>query len=188
MYKYFDFKKIFEAEEPKATTSEPTVDLVNVKELNQEKKLHILLNQDNITTLSDSGSLTKVCEWKGIENETDITNMIVSLYIVNDGEAPPSESTKSLRLIMTRDVLDNVILDGIRGGKTVEVKMDSVNPELEGEKVNVVFTREIDITNVKADEIAAPAAEEAPTATEVPESLTLSMRPKRKNSGSRTYR
>jgi hypothetical protein len=188
MYKYFDFKKIFEADEAmmpeegmqSVTVDQPTVDLANLKELNDRSKLHVLLSGTEVDTLKTEGFLTKTAEWKEKENETKINQMKVLLFNADSGKSIPEVSPDVLQITLTDQIL-NRILVGIDGGNTIEETVSSPNQELEGEKVNISFTREIDVTNVKAGEISAPAGEELPapaegTMSEVPESFGRLMR------------
>lgn len=183
MYKYFDFKRIFEADESmmpeegtqSVTVDQPSVDLVNLKELNNKSKLHILLSGTEVDSLKTEGFLNKTAEWKEMDNETKITPMKVLLFNADSGKSVPEVSADVLQITLTDQIL-NRILVGIDGGNTIEETVSSPNKELEGEKINISFTREIDVTNVKAGELAAPAEEGLPAPvegdmTEVPESF-----------------
>jgi hypothetical protein len=173
MYKYFDFKKIFEADEsmmpeegmPSVTVSEPTEVTVNIKELNGKCKLHLLLSGTDVDQLKTQGFLTKTAEWKETDNETKITPMQVLLFNADSGKSMPEVSGEVLRLNLTNQILDRVLV-GIDGGNTIEEAISSANEELSGEKVNVSFTREIDVTNVKAGEVAVPSEEGLPAPVE----------------------
>ncbi len=166
MYKYFDFKKIFEAESAivpeegiTPTTSEPKMTTVDLKKMNATSKLHLLLTGTEVDQLKTQGFLNKTAEWKEVENETKIVPMQVSVYNADSGKPSPTVEDGVLMLTITNQKLDE-ILSGIEGGNAVEMEIPSTDKTLEGQPVRVSLTREIDITSVKPGEVAVPASQQ----------------------------
>lgn len=163
MYKYFDFKKIFEDDgsmmppEPSTTVSEPEEFLVNLKEINETSKLHILLKGTDLDILKTQGSLTTTAEFKKIDNETMINPVQIILYNADSGKDIPEATDNVLILILTNEIM-NRVLEGIDGGNTIEEEIAAPNEQLGGERIKVSFTREIDVTNVKSGEIVSSIA------------------------------
>jgi len=163
MYKYFDFKKIFEDDgsmmppEPSTTVSEPEEFLVNLKEINETSKLHILLKGTDLDILKTQGSLTTTAEFKKIDNETMINPVQIILYNADSGKDIPEATDNVLILIITNEIM-NRVLEGIDGGNTIEEEIAAPNEQLGGELIKVSFTREIDVTNVKSGEIVSSIA------------------------------
>jgi len=163
MYKYFDFKKIFEDDgsmmppEPSTTVSEPEEFLVNLKEINETSKLHILLKGTDLDILKTQGSLTTTAEFKKIDNETMINPVQIILYNADSGKDIPEATDNVLILILTNEIM-NRVLEGIDGGNTIEEEIAAPNEQLGGELIKVSFTREIDVTNVKSGEIVSSIA------------------------------
>jgi hypothetical protein len=182
MYKYFDFKKIFEDDgsmmppEPSTTVSAPEKFYVNLKEINKTSKLHILLKGTDVNILKTQGSLTTTAEFKKIDNETMINPVQISLYNTDSDKRAPDVTDDVLILNISNQIIKTV-LDGIAGGNTIEHKISTSNKQLDGELINVVFTREIDVTNVKSGEIVSPIADtdilpaEAEAMVTMPESV-----------------
>lgn len=184
MYKYFDFKKIFEAEEAMMpeeekgpTTSEPEIKTIDLKKANATSKLHLLLTGTEIDQLKTQGFLNKTAEWKEIDNETKIVPMQISIYNADSGKPAPTVEDGVLALTITNQKLEDILL-GVEGGNTVEMEIPSTDKTLEGQPVRVSLTREIDVTSVKPGEIAVPASAEqlsapipAPVEGELPESV-----------------
>jgi hypothetical protein len=166
MYKYFDFKKIFESESAMMpeegatpTISEPKMTTVDLKKMNATSKLHLLLTGTEVDQLKTQGFLNKTAEWKEVENETKIVPMQVSLYNADSGKPSPTAEDGVLMLTITNQKLDE-ILSGIEGGNKVETEIPSTDKTLEGQPVQVSLTREIDITSVKPGEVAVPASQQ----------------------------
>jgi len=166
MYKYFDFKKIFESESvmmpeegATPTISEPKMTTVDLKKMNATSKLHLLLTGTEVDQLKTQGFLNKTAEWKEVENETKIVPMQVSLYNADSGKPSPTAEDGVLMLTITNQKLDE-ILSGIEGGNKVETEIPSTDKTLEGQPVQVSLTREIDITSVKPGEVAVPASQQ----------------------------
>jgi hypothetical protein len=166
MYKYFDFKKIFESESDMMpedgatpTISEPKMTTVDLKKMNATSKLHLLLTGTEVDQLKTQGFLNKTAEWKEVENETKIVPMQVSLYNADSGKPSPTAEDGVLMLTITNQKLDE-ILSGIEGGNKVETEIPSTDKTLEGQPVQVSLTREIDITSVKPGEVAVPASQQ----------------------------
>lgn len=166
MYKYFDFKKIFESESAMLpeegatpTISEPKMTTVDLKKMNATSKLHLLLTGTEVDQLKTQGFLNKTAEWKEVENETKIVPMQVSLYNADSGKPSPTAEDGVLMLTITNQKLDE-ILSGIEGGNKVETEIPSTDKTLEGQPVQVSLTREIDITSVKPGEVAVPASQQ----------------------------
>ena len=163
MYKYFDFKKIFEDDssmmppEPSTTVSAPDEFYVNLKEINETSKLHILLKGTDVDILKTQGSLTTTAEFKKIGNETMINPVQIILFNADSGKNIPEATGNVLILTLTTEIM-NRVLKGIDGGNTIEHKIAAPNEQLGGELINVSFTREIDVTNVKSGEIISPIA------------------------------
>ena len=163
MYKYFDFKKIFEDDgsmmppEPSTTVSAPDEFYVNLKEINETSKLHILLKGTDVDILKTQGSLTTTAEFKKIGNETMINPVQIILFNADSGKNIPEATGNVLILTLTTEIM-NRVLKGIYGGNTIEHKIAAPNEQLGGELINVSFTREIDVTNVKSGEIISPIA------------------------------
>jgi hypothetical protein len=189
MYKYFDFKKIFEADDSmmpeegmSPTTSEPEIKTVDLKKANATSKLHLLLTGTEVDQLKTQGFLNKTAEWKEIDNETKIVPMQVSIYNADSGKPSPTVEDGVLSLTITNQKLEDILL-GIEGGSTVETEIPSTDKTLEGQPVRVALTREIDVTSVKPGEIAVPASAEqladdvpAPTEGSLPESFRSLMK------------
>ncbi len=166
MYKYFDFKKIFEAESAMVpeegatpTISEPKMTTVDLKKMNATSKLHLLLTGTEVDQLKTQGFLNKTAEWKEVENETKIVPMQVSVYNADSGKPSPTVEDGVLMLTITNQKLDE-ILSGIEGGNKVEMEIPSTDKTLEGQPVKVSLTREIDVTSVKPGEVAVPASQQ----------------------------
>lgn len=163
MYKYFDFKKIFEDDssmmppEPSTTVSEPEKFYVNLQEINNTSKLHILLKGTDVDILKTQGSLTTTAEFKKIGNETMINPVQIILFNADSGKNIPEATGNVLILTLTNEIMNTVLL-GIDGGNTIEHEISAPNEQLGGEPIKVVFTREIDVTNVKSGEIVSPVA------------------------------
>jgi len=182
MYKYFDFKKIFEDDgsmmppEPSTTVSAPEEFYVNLKEINKTSKLHILLKGTDVDILKTQGSLTTTAEFKKIGNETMINPIQIILFNADAGKNIPEATGNVLILTLTNEIM-NRVLEGIDGGNTIEEEIAAPNEQLGGERIKVVFTREIDVTNVKSGEIVSPVADtdilpaEAEAMTTMPESV-----------------
>jgi hypothetical protein len=182
MYKYFDFKKIFEDDgsmmppEPSTTVSEPEKFYVNLKEINKTSKLHILLKGTDVDILKRQGSLTTTAEFKKIDNETMINPVQISLYNT-DSNKRASDVTDDVLILNISNQIMKTVLDGIAGGNTIEHEIYTSNKQLRGELIKVVFTREIDVTNVKSGEIVSPIADtdilpaEAEAMVTMPESV-----------------
>lgn len=163
MYKYFDFKKIFEDDssmmppEPSTTVSEPEKFYVNLQEINNTSKLHILLKGTDVDILKTQGSLTTTAEFKKIGNETMINPVQIILFNADSGKNIPEATGNVLILTLTNEIMNTVLL-GIDGGNTIEHEISAPTEQLGGEPIKVVFTREIDVTNVKSGEIVSPVA------------------------------
>jgi len=163
MYKYFDFKKIFEDDgsmmppEPSTTVSEPKKFDVNLQSINTSSKLHILLKGTDVDILKLQGSLTTTAEFKKIGNEAEFSTVQISLYNTDSGKKVPDVTGDVIILNISDAIMDRV-LEGIDGGHTIEEKISAAGEQLGGELINVVFTREIDVTNVKSGEIISPIA------------------------------
>lgn len=184
MYKYFDFKRIFEADESmmpeegmSPTTSEPEMTTVDLKKANATSKLHLLLTGTEVDQLKTQGFLNKTAEWKEIDNETKIVPMQVSIYNADSGKPAPTAEDGVLTLTITNQKLEDILL-GIDGGNKVEMEIPSTDKTLEGQPVRVALTREIDVTSVKPGEISVPASAEqlsddvpAPAEGSLPESF-----------------
>lgn len=164
MYKYFDFKKIFEDNgsmmppEPSTTVSAPDEFYVNLKEINKTSKLHILLKGTDVDILKTQGSLTTTAEFKKIGNETMINPVQIILFNADAGKNIPEATGNVLILTLTNEIM-NRVLEGIDGGNTIEEEIAAPNEQLGGERIKVSFTREIDVTNVKSGEIVSPVAD-----------------------------
>ena len=121
MYKYFDFKKIFEDDgsmmppEPSTTVSAPEEFYVNLNKINETSKLHILLKGTDVDILKKQGSLTTTAEFKQIDNETKINPVQVTLYNADSGKDIPEATGNLLILILTTDII-NTVLEGMDGG------------------------------------------------------------------------
>jgi len=168
MYKYFNFKRIFEADEatlsssdsaPNPTTADPSMISVDLKKMNAISKLHILLNGTEVDQLKTQGFLNKTAEWKEIENMTKSLPMQVSLYNADSGKPSPTSDSSVLVLTITNQKLDD-ILSGISGGNSVELELPTSDKTLEGQPVRVVITREIDLTNTKPGKVGVPASQQ----------------------------
>ena len=163
MYKYFDFKKIFEDDgsmmppEPSTTVSAPEEFYVNLKEINKTSKLHILLKGTDVDILKTQGSLTTTAEFKKIGNETMINPVQIILFNADAGKNIPEATGNVLILTLTNEIM-NRVLEGIDGGNTIEEEIAAPNEQLGGERIKVSFTREIDVTNVKSGEIVSSIA------------------------------
>ena len=179
MYKYFDFKKIFEADESmmpeegmSPTTSEPEIKTVDLKKANATSKLHLLLTGTEVDQLKTQGFLNKTAEWKEIDNETKIVPMQVSIYNADSGKPSPTVEDGVLSLTITNQKLEDILL-GIEGGSTVETEIPSTDKTLEGQPVRVALTREIDVP-ASAEQLADDVP--APTEGSLPESFRSLMK------------
>jgi len=168
MYKYFDFKRIFEADEamltnsdsaPNPTTADPSMISVDLKKMNAISKLHILLNGTEVDQLKTQGFLNKTAEWKAIDNMTKSIPMHVSIYNADSGKPSPTSDSPILILTITNQRLDD-ILSGISGGNSLEIELPTSDKTLDGQPVRVVLTREIDLTNTKPGKVAVPASQQ----------------------------
>jgi hypothetical protein len=173
MYKYFSFKRLFEADENMdqtqgqgtVTTAEPATSLVDLSELIKNSKLNLMLRAQDINTLTEQGYLQMMAEWKQNNDNTKIVTMQVLLFNPDSGRARPEVSSGTLQLTLTDALIDR-IKTGIEGGHTVEETLDTPNTEAAGQPVHTSITREIDVTNVKGGEISVPAAEILPKPVE----------------------
>ena len=168
MHKYFNFTKIYEAEqvgEPltpeemgtpgNSSNSEPVEKLEDFTVLAKENILEITLTKEDIESLKGGKSISKEkpeAQWKNIDNETEVKD--VELVIINTS----NENTKNDPTAIVFDLDDtNVkdILEGIELGR-VEQGLKAIGQNGAVLPITVRFIKSVDL-DTSAKETVIPA-------------------------------
>lgn len=171
MHKYFNFTKIYEAEqvgEPLApeemgtpgnsAKSEPVEKLEDFTVLAKENILEITLTKEDIESLKGGKSISKEkpeAQWKNIDNETEVKD--VELVIINTS----NENTKNDPTAIVFDLDDtNVkdILEGIELGR-VEQGLKAISQNGAVLPITVRFIKSVEL-DTSAKETVIPATPE----------------------------
>ncbi len=173
MHKYFDFKKIYEAEslgEPlkPEEMGTPTLDS-NIDEMDSSVKLEdftkmsidnileITLTSQDIENLKNGESVLKEdSEWKKKDNETIITP--IKLVIINTKNETSKNDPTALVFNLDEDIV-NEIVDNVSSQAVMQPLKGTGQEGLEIPNIMVRFIKSIDLS-VNHDEKAVPASPE----------------------------
>jgi hypothetical protein len=153
MHKYYNFSKIYEAEQtgaplnpeemgmaPTDSTEPKLEDFEAIK--NAGYQIELLLTQADMDNLINDGEYsTNEAKWKKTENKTDIKD--IKSLIINVGDHQVSQGDDSIIFKIDTDTA-NRIVDGIKDGGTVTESLSSISPKIiNGITINFIKSNEL---------------------------------------------
>lgn len=170
MHKYFNFTKIYEAEQNglpldpeemgtpgSLPESEPTEKLKDFDLLAKENILEIVLTETDINELKNGESVSKDdAHWKNKKNETDSTS--IKLVILNTKNDTSKNDPEAL-VFNLDDTVAQDILEGVKLGNVEQVLKGLGQNGTEIPDITVRFVKSVDL-DTSAKEKVIPASPE----------------------------
>ena len=182
MHKYFNFTKIYEAEQMGApldpeemgmpgSLPEPTNTdkLEDFEVLAKENILEITLTKKDVAELENGESVSKNdAKWKEKENETKIKDIkLVILNTKND----TAENDPDALVFNLDDSVTNEIIDGIKLGDITQVLKGTGKEGIEIPEITVRFIKSVDLETSTKETVVPASPEQIESGAVTPEAI-----------------